>query len=215
MERERASAPAEPGVPAVPAAGDFRGAEFLRTRRLVLRELRLADVGALIALNAQPEVSRWLVEPCPTDYFGVAKIVVRANENYLLRPGLGVWHASDAHGCFVGVFSLVPIDGGDEVEIGTRLLPAAWGRLYPVEGGRALCAHAFERIGLSHLVGLCHPHNRAVPAILRRLGFRADGETRHFGNVALRYVLRREDWRTRVRRAQASAVAQPHEGAVS
>lgn len=179
------------------APSDFAGSEFLRTRRLRLRGLCLRDIPALIALNADAEVARWLVEPHPANYFGAAKIVFRANECYLTRPGLGVWHASDDAGRFVGVFSLMPIEGSDEVEIGTRLHRETWGRLYPIEGGRALCAHAFATLALPYLVGLCHPQNAAVPAILRRLGFEQDGETLHFGKPALRYVLRRDAWRVR------------------
>jgi RimJ/RimL family protein N-acetyltransferase len=177
---------------------DFEGAEFLRTRRLVLRGLRMADIPAFMALNADEDVSRWSLEPCPKDYFGVAKMVIRANESYLLRPGLGAWHASDVDGHFVGLFTLVAREEGGPVEIGTRLHPSVWGRLYPVEGGRALCEHAFTTLDLPQVVGLCHPHNAAVPAILRRLGFSADGETDdYFGGRALRYVLRRDDWLAR------------------
>ena len=111
-----------------------------------------------------------------------------------MRPGLGVWHTSDRSGRFIGVFALAPIEGSDEVELGTRLLREFWGRLYSVEGARALCDHAFSNVGLSYLVGLCHPRNTAVPAILRRLGFEIDGEMLHFGNPALRYVLRYDAW---------------------
>jgi RimJ/RimL family protein N-acetyltransferase len=174
---------------------DFEGAEFLRTRRLVLRGLRMADIPAFMALNADEAVSRWSLEPCPKDYFGVAKMVIRANESYLLQPGLGAWHASDVDGKFVGLFTLVAREEGGPVEIGTRLHPSTWGRLYPVEGGRALCEHAFTTLQLPKIVGLCHPQNAAVPAILRRLGFSPDGETDdYFGGRAQRYVLRREDW---------------------
>lgn len=174
---------------------DFDGAEFLRTRRLVLRGLRMADIPAFMALNADEEVSRWSLDPCPKDYFGVAKVVIRANESYLLRPGLGAWHASDAAGNFVGMFTLAAREEDGVVEIGARLHPSTWGRLYSVEGSRALCEHAFATLQLPQVVGLCHPQNAAVPAILRRLGFSPDGETDdYFGGRALRYVLRREDW---------------------
>lgn len=177
---------------------DFEGAEFLRTRRLVLRGLRMADIPAFMALNADEEVSRWSLEPCPKDYFGVAKMVIRANESYLLRPGLGAWHASDVAGRFVGLFTLAARDEDGVIEIGTRLHPAVWGRLYPVEGGRALCEHAFATLQLPQVLGMCHPQNVAVPAILRRLGFSLDGETDdYFGSRALRYVLRRDDWLAR------------------
>lgn len=179
---------------AMAQASDFPARPFLATRRLRLRELCLADIPPFMAMNSDAEVARWLVEPCPTGYFDVARIVFQANYHYLTRPGLGVWHASDRDGAFVGVFSLMPIEGTDEVEIGARLRPETWGRLYSVEGCRALCEHAFARLDLPRLIGLCHPRNAAVPAILRRLGFSADGETQHFGNRALRHVLRRDAW---------------------
>ena len=190
------TAAAEPidAVASTALANDFPARPFLSTRRLRLRELCLGDIPALTAMNANADVARSLVEPCPTDYLGVARIIFHANACYLTRPGLGVWHASDLEGRFVGVFSLMPIEGSDEVEIGTRLCPRTWGRLYPIEGGRALCAHAFETVGLPRLLGLCHPDNRAVPAILRRLGFTAAGETLHFGHRALHFVLQREAW---------------------
>lgn len=193
-----ASSATETTSPERPAT-DFPGAQFLRTRRMSLCGLRLADISALTTLNADPEVARWLLEPVETTYFGVAKVVFRANECYLTRPGLGAWRADDAEGRFLGIFSLMPLDGGDEVEIGTRLNRFAWARLLAVEGGRALCAHAFTNIGLPHLVGLCHPSNAAVPAILRRLGFVADGEAPYHGKTALRFVLEREQWRERQR----------------
>jgi RimJ/RimL family protein N-acetyltransferase len=196
------------------SSSDFPARPFLSTRRLHLRELCLADIPSLTAMNADADVARSLVEPCPIDYLGVAKIIFHANACYLTRPGLGVWHASDQDGRFVGVFSLMPIEGSDDVEIGTRLSPWTWGRLYPIEGGRALCAHAFDTVGLPRLFGLCHPDNIAVPAILRRLGFTADGETLHFGNRALRFVLSGEDWRLqRAARRATPSVDPSTEGA--
>lgn len=182
---------------------DFPGDEFLLTRRMRLRGLRLADVPSLLALNSDPEVSQWLLEPFETNYFAVAKVVFRANETYLSRPGLGAWHASDHDARFLGIFSLMPLqDTADEVEIGTRLNRIAWGKLIAVEGGRALCAHAFDALRLPRLVGMCHPHNAAVPAILRRLGFAADGTAPYYGCTALRFVLERDEW---LRRKSAAA----------
>ncbi len=174
---------------------DFAGAVLLRTRRLVLRGLRFADINAVQALNGDAEVSRRLLEPCPQKFFEVAATIAQANRIYAERPGLGVWHASDGDGRFVGLFSLMPVEGSDEIEIGARLRPAFWGRLYSVEGSRALCAHAFETLRLPHLVGFCDPANSAVLAIFRRLGFRPVGDARHFGKPARKYVLAHADWR--------------------
>jgi RimJ/RimL family protein N-acetyltransferase len=197
------------GMPAtsesVPEPSDFPARPFLSTRRLRLRELCLADIPALQAMNADARVGAHLVEPCVTDYFGVARTIFQANAYYVTRPGLGVWHASDADGQFVGVFALMPIEGTDDVEIGTRLLPLTRGRLLPLEGGRALCTHAFDTVGLPRLVGLCHPDNTPVPSILRRLGFSAAGETLHFGNRALRFILDRDTWHARLARMRGGA----------
>lgn len=179
------------------AARDFPGTEFLRTRRLVLRELRVADASQLGRLNADERVSRWLLERSPTHLIDLAKIIFEANHVYRRRPGLGVWHARTHENVFVGLFSLMPIAESDDIEIGARLFPSAQGRLYSVEGSAALCDHAFDVLALPRLISFCHPQNRAVPAILRRLRFSDDGMTQHFDKPARRFFLDRVDWNRR------------------
>lgn len=177
------------------AHADFPGDELLRTRRMRLRGLRHADIFELQALGRDPRVSRALLD-APVDRIAAAAALVEtANRIYRERPGLGLWRAEDEHGAFIGFFSLMAECGPGEVEIGTRLLPRAWGRGYALEGGAALCEHAFATLGLPALLGLCDPGNRSVPPLLMRLGFVADGETSQFGNRALRFALVRTDWR--------------------
>ena len=91
----------------------------------------------------------------------------------------------------------MPLESGDAVEIGVRLVPEAWGRWYALEGGRLLCAHAFAKVGLASLAGFFAPANRVIEILLRRLGFLPDGEVEHFGKKAVRYVLTAERWRDR------------------
>ena len=176
---------------------DFPGEELVRSRRLCLRGLKYADIAALTRLNADAEVQRHLIDASPTRFFEVTALVSWANQIYLARPGLGIWHAADASERFVGTFSLMPVEGSDAVEIGVRLVPEAWGRWYALEGGRLLCAHAFAKLGLPALVGFFAPANRVIEILLRRLGFVPDGEVEHFGKAALRYVLTAERWRGR------------------
>lgn len=188
-----------------PGAGggrDYAGTELLRSRRLRLRGLRYADIFDLQRLGRDARTTRALLD-APVDSIAAAVALIdSANRVYRERPGLGIWRADDEHGAFIGFFSLMAELDPAEVEIGTRLLPRAWGRGYALEGGAALCAHAFDTLQLPALVGLCDPRNRSVPPLLARLGFMADGETEQFGNRALRFVLRREEWcgiRRRVR----------------
>ncbi len=174
---------------------DFQGTEFLRTRRLRLRGLRYADMFDLQRLGRDSRASAALLD-APVDSLAAAcALVEKANRIYAERPGLGFWRAEGADGRFLGFFSLVAELDPDEVEIGARLLPMAWGRGYGLEGGAALCTHAFAALALPCLVALCHPANRAVPSLLARLGFVRQADTLQFGRSALRFVLRREDWR--------------------
>lgn len=173
-----------------PARGqDYPGNELLRTHRLVLRELQFADVAELSALHQEPEVRETLLEPVPIAFLEVAGLVIQANRVYAQRPGLGIWRAADHSGQFVGLFSLMPVGDSEDVELGARLMPQMFGRLYSLEGARALRDHAFANLGLPRLYGFCHPQNHAVPAIFRRLGFEAAGQAQHFGKDALKFIL--------------------------
>jgi len=176
---------------------DYAGAVLLRTRRLVLRGLCLRDAEDISALHAEPRVREHLLEQVPISFLETIGFIAQANHVYADTPGLGVWHASAPDG-FVGLFSLMPVVGNEhEIELGARLMPASFGRLYSLEGARALRDHAFTRLGLVRLRGFCHPRNAAVPLIFRRLGFADAGTTEHFGREALAFVLEREAWSAR------------------
>ncbi|MBJ6979127.1 GNAT family protein [Luteimonas sp. MC1895] len=177
---------------------------FLRTRRMTLRRLRPSDVFDLQHLGRDARVARALLDAPVDDIASAAALVETSARVHRERPGLGVWRADDARG-FLGFFSLMAEFNPAETEIGTRLLPRAWGRGYALEGGEALCRHAFDTLGLPRLVGLCDPANRSVPPLLARLGFQPDGTTCQFGRPALRMRLRREDWRGVRRRGQSAA----------
>jgi RimJ/RimL family protein N-acetyltransferase len=82
--------------------------------------------------------------------------------SFMLRPR---WH-------FCGWFNLMRMpDDPSRVEIGCRLRPEAWGTGLALEGGEALLRHAFGRLRLSAVWGICHPRHHAVRAVLRALGF--------------------------------------------
>ncbi len=196
-------------APHAPSAAvqDHPGDELLRTRRMRLRGLRYGDIFELQRLGRDPRATQALLDAPVDDVASACALIDTANRVYRERPGLGVWRADDERGAFIGFFSLMAeLDPGD-VEIGTRLLPNAWGRGYALEGGAALCEHAFGTLRLPMLIGLCDPQNRSVPPLLARLGFAADGETEQFGHRALRFVLKRESWRGIRRRVRGSQSA--------
>jgi RimJ/RimL family protein N-acetyltransferase len=57
------------------------------------------------------------------------------------------------------------------------------------EGGRAAVDFARDRLGLTALVAFAVPENAGSIAVMRKLGFRYDGQQSIFGLDAVRYVL--------------------------
>ena len=167
----------------------------LETRRMRLHGFGFRHTLDLLRLGREERVTRLLLDS-PVDTLDDAMgLVVWANRLYRTRPGLGLWHTSDRNGRFLGLFSLTPSGSGDDVAIGVRLLPSAWGRGYAIEGGVALCTQAFEALSLPALIAQCAPDNRSVPPLLLRLGFEETGGGAQFGNAARRFRLARAGWR--------------------
>src|SRR5690349_18060444 len=101
-----------------------RGRPVLETDRLVLRPLSWDDLPELEALDADPEVMRYLDRPRTAD-------AVRERTLARLDPGhdamgLGYWAGAE-RGRFVGWWLLTPKSPG-VAEVGWRLHPWAWGR---------------------------------------------------------------------------------------
>ncbi len=178
---------AAPCMNATPAA-------LSSTRRMCMTDLALGQSLDLLRLGLERRVAEHILD-APLDTLGeIVALIEHTQRIRQSHPGLGIWHAQVARLGFIGIFSLVPSTEVGEVEIGTRLLTKAWGRGYALEGGIALCEHAFTTLGLPSLIGLCTPENRSVPPLLERLGFEADGVTTQYGRSAVRHRLRREHW---------------------
>ncbi|MEO1575192.1 MAG: GNAT family N-acetyltransferase [Pseudomonadota bacterium] len=161
----------------------------ITSRRLTLRRFDLGDAAQLVALDADERVRRYIIDD-PVETLAQALTLIDYLQG-VYPTGLGIWHASDDTGAFIGHFSLMPIDDAD-VAIGVRLHPEAWGKFYALEGGRALCRYAFGTQGLERIVGYCNPENRVVDLLLRRLRFRNEGPVERDGRTVTRYVRPRD-----------------------
>ena len=185
-----------------PEGRDYPSEEHLRSRRLRLHGFAFRHVIDLLQLGREERVTRMLLDDPIATLDDAMGLVVWANKHYREQPGLGLWHTRDHVGRFIGLFSLTPSGNAGDVAIGVRLLPSAWGRGYAIEGGAALCTHAFETLQLPALIAQCAPENRSVPPLLRRLGFDEIEAGEQYGNPARRFRLAREDWQgLRPRRA--------------
>jgi RimJ/RimL family protein N-acetyltransferase len=143
---------------------------------MVLRRFTEADVDALVALDADPEVMRYLTGGRPTPRAVVEREVLpRILREYARREGLGVF-AADARegGDFLGWFELRAREGPAPTvaELGYRLRRPVWGQGLASEGARALVDHGFVACGLVRVVAETMAVNHASRRVMDKAGLR-------------------------------------------
>ena len=149
------------------------GTPFLTTDRLILRRFTLDDVDLLVELDSHRDVMRYLTGGRPT----TREEIERERLPWILdgyeRDGLGWWAAHERDtGDFIGWFALRPQEDkpADELELGYRLRPAAWGKGYATEGSHALVAKAFRELGASRVVAYTMTVNRRSRRVMEKVG---------------------------------------------
>jgi len=160
------------------------------TRRLRLDPLVMSDAAEIAALHGDPRIAAYLLDGIPTTV-DHARIFINWAQSLAYR-NIGVVAARrPAEHALIGLFSLTPFERSPDLELGGKLARGGWGSGLAFEAGARLIDHAFDTLGQRRLISAYHPDNRAVPAILSRLGFVPDGETRVFGRPAMRMILHR------------------------
>jgi ribosomal-protein-alanine N-acetyltransferase len=183
----------------------------LRSARLLLRDWRDDDLPAFAALNADPEVMRWLSSTLTRAESDALAARIRAE---LAERGFGCWAVEvPGEASFVGFVGLsVPrFEAAFTpcVEAGWRLARPWWGRGIASEAARAAIAHGFGAAGLAEIVSFASAGNEASRGVMERIGMRRDpaGDFDHPAlpaGHALRphvlYRLQRDDWLARAGR---------------
>jgi RimJ/RimL family protein N-acetyltransferase len=164
----------------------------LETERLWLRPRGVADMPAIMAMSADAEVMRYLTGPGDDIAAFHARTLARVTRDD--GPGLGAWSlfAKAAPDEFLGWVSLNPMpETPEDIELGYRMVRAAWGRGLMREAAAAALAHGFGSVGLAEIVAIVHPDNLRSQAVVGRLGFVRDGERPHAGGPWRFYRLAR------------------------
>jgi RimJ/RimL family protein N-acetyltransferase len=182
----------------------------LLTERLRLVPLADEHLEAEVALDADPEVLRYL--------WGRARTRAEVEASHVERmaharwvDGLGFWMASDrADGDVVGLMMLPPAHGPDQpddptvCDLGYRLFRRHWGRGFATEAASALLDHAFGAVGQRLVIAQTMAVNRPSRAVMERLGMQ---HARTFHGVwdeplpgaeegEVEYAISREEWRS-------------------
>ena len=147
----------------------------ITTDRLILRGWREADLAPWAAMNADPEVRRY-VGPLLT--FEQAAAWALNYQDDLDRYGFGFWAVEiRASGEFIGFTGLNTMDEGmpfSGVELGWRLALPAWGHGYATEAGLAALRYGFGTMGLPEVIAVTMARNGRSQAVMRRIGMTTD-----------------------------------------
>ncbi|MDF2235846.1 GNAT family N-acetyltransferase [Albimonas sp. CAU 1670] len=149
---------------------ESRGPVF-ETARLRLRPRGPGDLADCLALDRDPEVTRWI--PGPWRDPAAHEAFVRARIEAEHGEGLGYWVVAprEAPERFLGWILLIP-DGAGEIEIGWRLARAAWGRGMATEAALPVARHAFATVGLARVVADIAPGNAGSRRVAEKIGMR-------------------------------------------
>jgi RimJ/RimL family protein N-acetyltransferase/catechol 2,3-dioxygenase-like lactoylglutathione lyase family enzyme len=151
----------------------------IHTPRLTLRPIAEADTDAIVALFADPELSRFHAHNLADETEARAWVARRLA--YLGPPGTGEW-VFVLHNEIVGVGRLTPsteLPGG-VLETGFYLARHHWGTGLATEAVSALLRHAFHTLGAPAVFALVHEDNHRSHTMATRLGFLDVGSGQHY-----------------------------------
>jgi RimJ/RimL family protein N-acetyltransferase len=152
-------------------------ADGLLTERLRLRAWRASDEAPMAAINRDPDVARYLNRP--TDEAAISAFFGDVAAHWdAYGYGLYAVDLCGAEERFVGFAgfshaSFIPAVA-DRPELGWRLARAAWGAGLATEAATAVLRAGFDRLELSELIALIHPHNERSRRVATKLGMRPE-----------------------------------------
>ena len=166
----------------------------LATARLRLRPRTLADLEANLAMDLDPEVHRFIFLRGPPEPAAQrTALIQRIESGWPERGGLWVVEWREQPG-FLGWCGLIPLEDSGLIELGYRLVRAAWGQGVATEAGRAVLDHGVRALGLDPIVAVAHPDNQASRHVLEKLGLRYRGLRFHYGLDLAFYALTRTEY---------------------
>jgi RimJ/RimL family protein N-acetyltransferase len=170
---------------------------MLETERLRLRRLRPSDEPALVALDRDALVMRYVGSPPGIRTHD--ETVERVRQRIRADHGSAGWWIIEGRndGVFHGVGLLLPMPEGDDVEVGYWLARRSWGGGLATEAAAALIEHGFTRLSLARVVAVVYPDNHPSRRVLSKLGFTHEGPREYRGARVEHYVLDADAWRRR------------------
>jgi RimJ/RimL family protein N-acetyltransferase len=153
--------------------------KVLETPRLRLRARTLEDLDAIVAMDADEEVRRYIGGPLDPITHGadVRRRIVDGRPAPYFAWAIE-WKAWPG---FLGQCALNASHLPDVTEISWRLTRMAWGQGIATEAATAVFRHALHDLEIGPVVAMIHPDNRGSVRVAEKIGLRQHGETQFKG----------------------------------
>lgn len=142
------------------------------TERLILRPWQECDREPFAALNANPEVMRYFLNPLTREESDKMAGVIKQK---MALHGWGLWAVEEkSSGAFTGFVGLnIPsyeLPFSPVIEIGWRLDKPYWGKGYAPEAARKALAIGFEQYGIDEIVAFTALENIPSQRVMEKIG---------------------------------------------
>jgi len=163
---------------------------ILETERLLLREFTPNDRDELAVMVADPEQMTFYPRPKTREE---AAAWIERNLALYRERGYGVWAMEPLDGGpvlagYCGIRPLELDDGTREIEIGWHVHKRLWGEGIATEVAAAVLDHAFEHLGLRHVVAIIPPDHIASRRVAEKIGMRAERAATFEGHSVIVYA---------------------------
>ncbi|MCY1139736.1 GNAT family N-acetyltransferase [Actinoplanes sp. Pm04-4] len=152
---------------------------MLTTERLLLRKWRNDDLDGLAAINADPEVMRYILDGSVRDREQSADGLRKMRRDWD-EQGYGLF-AVELRGELIGwagfavpVFLPAVLPA---VEIGWRLGRRFWGYGYATEAAAAALRFGFDEVGFERVISIRHVDNMRSARVMEKLGLAYEFDT--------------------------------------
>ncbi|WP_105103631.1 GNAT family N-acetyltransferase [Microbulbifer pacificus] len=149
---------------------------LLNTDRLQLRKLTDSDDDArfTLALMNDPDFHRYIGDRGVRTVEDARSYLQRGPIAMYCEHGFGMLRVELKDGTPIGQCGLLKRDGLDDVDIGFAFLPEHRGRGYALEAAQGVMQWGESELGLTRIVAIATPDNRASLGLLERLGLRRE-----------------------------------------
>jgi ribosomal-protein-alanine N-acetyltransferase len=149
------------------------GMRILRTERLDLRELSLADDEFILKLLNEPGFLQHIGDKGVRSLADAREYIVKGPVQSYGQFGFGLYLACLAgRDEPVGICGLLKRDTLQDVDLGFAILSRYWLKGYAAESAAAVLDHGRRRLRLKRIVAITAPENHGSIAVLEKIGLK-------------------------------------------